>query len=187
MQDLVDLDGGVLLAIASITLATISMILAWINESRQNRRATAMDAVANRFLPFYSIVIEGMTKLNLFMMMYQKISFSDLNIDTQMFHERAGESFVYMRENESRQLAINTIQILEAISLQASRVDSMKIAMAASKALPLLGLLKDHIESYLASYSNALNVPSPDTTSIKEMAEAHAESTLLEIVQLDSE
>ena len=177
-------DIGTILSLASVALAIIGMIIAWISESRNNRRTTAMDAVANRLLPFYSLVLEGLSKLNLFMMMYKSIQYQDLGLDPQDFHQKAGEAFVYMRDINSRQLVINTIQILDALQLIQEKTDSEEIAIAVSKVLPLLGLIKNHIEVYLEEYSTALDVPSPDLNTLKEIAGSHAESTLLEVVQL---
>jgi hypothetical protein len=176
-------DIGTIVSLTSVALAIIGMVIAWISESRSNRRTTAMDAIANRLLPFYSLVLEGLSKLNLFMMMYQSIQYRDLGLDPQDFHQKAGEAFVYMRDVNSRQLVINTIQILDAIQLIQDRTESEEIAIAVSKVLPLLGLIKNHIEIYLEEYSNALDVPSPDVDTLKEIAGSHAESTLLEVVQ----
>ena len=178
------MDIGTIISLISVAIAIIGMIIAWISESRNNRRTIAMDAVANRLLPFYSLVLESLSKLNLFMMMYKSIQYKDLKIDSQEFHQKAGEAFVYMRDVNSRQLVINTIQILDAIQLIQERTESEEIAIAASKILPLLGLIKNHIEIYLDKYSNALDVPSPDVNTLKEIAGSHAESTLLEIIQI---
>jgi len=178
------IDIGTIISLISVAIAIIGMIIAWISESRNNRRTTAMDAIANRLLPFYSLVLEGLSKLNLFMMMYKSIQYKDLGLDSQEFHQKAGEAFVYIRNTNSRQLVINTIQILDAIQLIQEKTESEKIVIAASKILPLLGLIKDHIEAYLDEYSDALDVPSPDVSTLKEIAGSHAESTLLEVIQI---
>jgi len=178
------IDIGTIISLASVAIAIIGMIIAWISESRNNRRTTAMDATANRLLPFYSLVLEGMSKLNLFMMMYKSIQYKDLGLNSQEFHQKAGEAFVYMRDINSRQLVINTIQILDAIQLIQEKTESEDIAIAASKLLPLLGIIKNHIEVYLDEYSNALDIPSPDLDTLKGIADSHAESTLLEIIQI---
>ncbi len=178
------IDIGTIISLTSVAIAIIGILIAWVSESRNNRRTTAMDAIANRLLPFYSLVLEGLSKLNLFMMMYKSIQYKDLEVDSQEFHQKAGEAFVYMRDINSRQLVINTIQILDAIQLIQEKTESEELAIAASKVLPLLGIIKNHIEIYLDEYSNALDVPTPDLNTLNEIAESHAESTLLEIIRI---
>lgn len=181
------IDIGTVISIASVAIAILGMIVAWISESRNNRRKTAMDAIANRLLPFYSLVLEGLSKINLFMMMYKSIQYKDLGLDSQEFHQKAGEAFVYMRDINSRQLVINTIQILDAIQLVQDKTTSERIAITISKILPLLGLIKNHIEVYLDKYSDALDVPSPDLNTLNEIADSHAEAALLEVIQIGAD
>jgi hypothetical protein len=76
------------------------------------------------------------------------------------------------------------MQILEAIELVRPRIDSQTMIVSISKTLPLLGLLKNHLEVYLEGYSRALKVSSFDSVHLQESADLHAEQTLLEIIQL---
>jgi len=186
-DDVFLLDLNTAIAILSASCAIIGMVTAWVLENRANRKATAMDAVANKLLPFYGLIIEFTTKMNLFMMMYETIKYEDLGIKTQKLYMMAGEAFVYMNDLKSKQLAINLMQILEAIELVKPRVTSESIITSISKTLPLLGLLKNHLEVYLEGYSRALKVSKFDTTQLQESADLHAERTLVEIIQLGSD
>ena len=178
------LDYGTIISIISLAIAMIGMIVAWVSESRKTRQATAMDAIANRLLPFYSLILESLSKLNLYMMMYKSVQYKDLGLNSQEFHKKAGEAFVYMIDVNSRQLVMNTIQIIDAIQLIQEKTSSEEIVLAITKVLPLLGLIKTHIEAYLEEYSSSLNVPSPNLSTLKEIANVHTEKALLEVVQL---
>lgn len=180
--DLIDI--GTLIAVLSTTLAVFSFGYTWIKDRKSNRASTAMDALANRLLPFYSIILESIGKTNLFLMLSDVVEYDVLSIDPERLYDKAADAFVYMQDASIRQLVINTIQILQAIRILEEGADSSSIVTALGNTLPLLYMMKNHIETYLDEYSKILNVQTLNIDVQRKIADLQAENTLKSVLEM---
>ena len=178
------LDLGTLIAIISTAIAVIGIFYAWMGERKSERRATAMDAVANRLLPYYSTLLQALGRINLFLYLAPTVSYDLLRVDPAELYDRAGAAFVYMRDPAVRQHALNTIQILEATDILRERLGPAELAGVLPNILPLLDLMKRHIEAYLDQYAQVMKIPTPDTDTYTDIAQAQSEATLTSVIKL---
>jgi hypothetical protein len=177
------LDIGTLVAILSAASAIFGLILTWILENRTERRARAMDAIANRLLPYYSSVLEAMGSITLFLYFSPTVEYDLLRVNPKELYDRAGAAFVYMRDTVVRQHALNTIQILEAIDILQHKDKSQELAAILPNVLPLLDTMKHHIEEYLEHYATTIKVPSLDLKKHKAIVQSQSEEVLKSIIQ----
>ncbi len=175
-------DIGLALAAISVITTLIGMFWSWRTEVRANRHATAMDAVANKLLPFYSLILQSIGRLDLYFMTADYVQYEDLQIDPSEFYEKAGNAFIYVREAESRKLVMRIIQILEGVNLLPSSAESTRVAAVLMKTFPLLIILKNHIEAYLEKYAEAMQIPNPDLSTLEEIRAAPDEDALKDVI-----
>jgi hypothetical protein len=178
------LDIGTLIAIISTAVAVLGLFYTWMRERQNERRVTAMDAVANRLLPYYSTLLQAMGRINLFLYLAPTVSYDLLRVDPAELYDRAGTAFVYMRNPAVRQHALNTIQILEATDILRENLDAAELASILPNVLPLLDLMKRHIEAYLDQYAQIMKIPTPDTETYTDIAQAQSESTLTSVIKM---
>jgi hypothetical protein len=177
------LDIGTLIAIVSTAVAILGLFYSWMRERQNERRATAMDAVANRLLPYYSTLLQAIGRINLFLYLAPTVNYDVLRVDPAELYDRAGTAFVYMRNPAVRQHALNTIQILEATDILRESLDATELAGILPNVLPLLDLMKRHIEAYLDQYAQTMKIPAPDTETYTDIAQAQSEATLTSIIK----
>ncbi len=179
-------DIGIAFAAVSVATTIIGMFLAWLSENRQKRQETAMDAVSNRLLPFYNLVLKSISRIDLYSTIAGSIRYQDLRIDPAEYYEKAGDAFVYIQEVESRQLIVNIIQILEGLDLLDDDTEADQYLIILSQVLPLMSLLKNQIEFYIEEYAKVIDVPSIDDETVKGSFRTQlslAESALKEIIE----
>ncbi len=178
------LDIGTLIAIISTAIAVIGIFYSWMGERKSERRATAMDAVANRLLPYYATLLQALGRINLFLYLAPSVDYDLLRVDPAELYERAGTAFVYMRDPTVRQHALNTIQILEATDILRKKLGPAELAGVLPDLLPLLDLMKRHIEAYLEQYARTMKIPTPDTETYTDIAQAQSETVLTSVIKL---
>ena len=179
-----DMDIRTVLTIISVVITLVGMFIAWMFEIRKNRYTKAVDATGNKLLPFYSAILELIVKYNLFIMSLGKVSYGELKISPSKLYDRAGNAFVYIRENSSRQFTMNIIQIIETIDIMAKKKDSYEfLSNSIIKLFPYLIKLKDTIEQYITTYSKIMNVPRPDMQLIQEIGKINVDDLLVNILE----
>ncbi|MHA1909907.1 MAG: hypothetical protein ACW98Y_21625 [Candidatus Thorarchaeota archaeon] len=178
-------DIGIAFAAVSVATTIIGMFLAWLSENRHKRQETAMDAVSNRLLPFYNLVLKSISRIDLYSTIADSIRYQELRIDPAEFYEKAGDAFVYIQEVESRQLIVNIIQILEGLDLLDENTEPNQYLIILSQVLPLMIKLKNQIEFYIEEYAKVIDIPSLDDETLKGSFRTQlslAESALKEII-----
>ena len=178
------LDLGTLIALVSTVVAILGFGYTWIVDKRSERMNMAMDALANRLIPFYAIVLESMSKINLYLMAAQSVRYSTFRIDPEELYRKAADAFVYIQAPKDRQLVINTIQVVQTLDELERRADAQQMAEVLADALPLFGMMKNQIEVYLEAYAKAMALHSPEIPLPSRTADVHAEGTLKRVLEL---
>ncbi len=168
-------DLGIAFAAISIAITIIGMSISWLMDARETKRNNAMDAIANRLIPFYGVILESLVRIDLFLTTSESVQYKDLRIDPEEFYAKASDAFVYITHAKTRQLIINIIQILEGLDLLDKDEKSDQIEMTLTQLLPLVATLKGLIELYLEQYSTIVKAKMPKLDKLSDTFQANLE------------
>ncbi len=168
-------DLGIAFAANSIAITIIGMFLSWLSEHRELRKSDAIDAVANRLLPFYAAILKSIVRIDLFLITANSVDYNELKLEPDEFYSKASDAFVYITHVETRQLVINIIQILKGLDLVEKNAESERISTILTQLRPLFITLKNLIELYLEEYAKMVKVRIPKMDRVQEMFRVNLE------------
>jgi len=158
------IDSNTLITITTIVITVIAIIITIILESRKIRREKLQDALMNKILPFYGLLLEIMIQIDLLISKGIKIELEKLKIPVKKLYEMIANSFIYIQDINLQQLLVNTLKIAELINIEESKLKNKKKPMDSKYSdllvnfYGILELIRGILDSYLRKYSKSFKL-----------------------------
>ncbi|TXT53900.1 MAG: hypothetical protein BAJALOKI2v1_840008 [Promethearchaeota archaeon] len=157
-----------------ITLLTIlgsvlGIIITLFLEFRKSRKRKIEDALMNKILPYYALIIELIIKIDLKLTKEINYEFKNLKIPMENFYKLTADSFLYIQNPNSRQLLIDILKISELLNLRINKTnmkeEDEKMMSLLVQYYQLLMLIKDTLNSYIKEYSRSYKLTTKEIVS----------------------
>ncbi|NHI84323.1 MAG: hypothetical protein EAX81_08495 [Candidatus Thorarchaeota archaeon] len=148
-----------MISIISVAVTALGLFINYIIDTRKRRKSLALKATADGLMPYYSLLLETLVKLNSYLKLKGKVKYGDLKINPDAFYGHSGVIFVYIHHPTTRQLMTNCSHLIQTLHYYAEEHEEYeKLVESINLLLPVLLILKQNIQRHLQFYSEEVKL-----------------------------